>query len=339
MKQAVVFLLDASSSMMNTDFGESDDSDPHVGSRCKNCLDLVGDMIQELRAESGENECCVIVLKSAETVHHKSNSQGNGSNEPAFSNLQEFPSTGLTPVHSRARASYLIKRKIFAALSKDSGAPKNENSIPGGDFIQGLILASDSLQKTVDDEQRDSSSNDDWKRSIILISDVEGYNVSLRMSEISACMDSLSKMNCSVSVVGINFPEAPPPSHESTDSDADSAASMSLSGDGNQTDEQVDDEESGSSAQLASGNVHGNTHDSPSGEDDSESDFSEEDDDEEDAVVEYLTVQDRQRLVCSIVSNTNGVVWRCSNKDDFSQVEISKSGRHSTPSTNIIGQN
>ena len=191
-KEAVVHILDASASMANTIFGETDRT------RFQVAQEGIQQQMADLMLQTKTNECSLIVLKTKETSHHKyrpddhiikseldsddeqdhdmDEEEDPDHNQPPFPNMTELPPFGVN------RPSVSLLRQVGDIQ------PSSSNDTTGGDFVDGLILAADALHMRTHKKKYD--------RSIVLWTDCRGYNVAMDAQQMLQTIDSLREMDC-----------------------------------------------------------------------------------------------------------------------------------------------
>ena len=186
MKEAVVFILDASPSM-NTPYPKDS---PEEGTttttttRLSCAKEAIESMLANLMLQSKQNEACVIVLKTRDTVHHKI-APGQDPEEEAvpFRNLTEL-SNGVT------KPTVDLLRRLNQVKTEEDA-----NDLQG-DFCDGIILAADALFERTYKKK--------YQRKIVLLTDAE-HKVVMDVPQILTVIDSLRSMDCRLEVLGLDF--------------------------------------------------------------------------------------------------------------------------------------
>lgn len=178
MKEAVVYIIDASSSMNR--FYTSQET------RLECAKTAVIDSISDLMLQSVTNEVCVIVCKTEDTIHHKiAPSMDLEEEEPPFPNLTEL-SDGVQ------RPTVQLLREIANLQTAE-----NTEHLQEGDLIQAILLAADALYIRTGEKK--------FQRKIVLFTDA---NHEVRVDKrFLVVVDALREMECQVIVIGMGFDE------------------------------------------------------------------------------------------------------------------------------------
>jgi ATP-dependent DNA helicase 2 subunit 2 len=215
MKDAVVFIIDASPSM-NTEYPrhlnettrqQQVQTDPPK-TRLGCAKQMVQTMIADLMVESKTNEVCVILLKTPQTNHHKIASGMDLDEE----DLDSIPLANLTELtNGVTRPSVdLLRRLQRVETCTDQQALDISMQ---GDFCNGIILAADALYERTFKKK--------YQRKIVLVTDAE-HDLVMNVQQILLVVDSLRSMDCRLEVIGLDFKSsaeydepapAPVPSH------------------------------------------------------------------------------------------------------------------------------
>lgn len=202
MKQAVVLIIDANSSMGESYDGESTRFD---------CAKRVAkDMISDLMIQGKTNIVGVVVLKSPKTHHHFCESPDPHEDIP-FPNILELGGDG---------ESTSLQTPTTTLLRRIHNLHFTENSVDlQGDFGDALIVAADSLYKQTNKKK--------YERRIVLITDAE-HEVDFDEHQLQIVLESLRNMECPLNVVGLDFEQEatfdrpePVPSNEEMRNDSD----------------------------------------------------------------------------------------------------------------------
>jgi len=180
-KQAVVYILDASPSM-NTSYPKDSPNDGETRLSC--AKQAIESMIANLMIQSVQNEVCVIVLKTRDTMHHKI-AEGQDLEEEAvpFRNLTEL-TNGVT------RPTVDLLRRLSQVETEEDASDLQ------GDFCDGIILAADALFERTNKKK--------YQRKIVLLTDAD-HNVVMDVPQILTVIDSLRSMECRLEVLGLEF--------------------------------------------------------------------------------------------------------------------------------------
>jgi ATP-dependent DNA helicase 2 subunit 2 len=215
MKDAVVFIIDASPSM-NTPFprdsnetskqqpfktedgagidptSSSSPSSRHPNTRLGCAKQMVQTMIVDLMVQSTLNEVCVILLKTPGTSHHKiAAGMDLEEEDPEFilyPNLTEL-TNGVT------KPSVDLLRRL--AQVETCGTEQEALHIKG-DFCNGIMLAADALYERTNKKI--------FQRKIVLITDAE-HDLVLDVKNILEVVESLRSKDCQcrLEVIGLDF--------------------------------------------------------------------------------------------------------------------------------------
>ncbi len=179
MKEAVVYIIDASSSMNR--FYTSKET------RLDCAKQAVVDSISDLMLQSKTNEVCVIVCKTKATAHHKIDPGTDlAEEEPPFPHLTEL-SDGIQCPTSQ------VLRDIASIQTDD-----NTDHIQQGDVIQAILLAADALYTRTHKLK--------FQRKIVVFTDAS-HNFIVQKKPFLVVVDALRDMECQIIVVGMGFDE------------------------------------------------------------------------------------------------------------------------------------
>ena len=182
-KEAVVFIIDSNVTMnMTYPKGQSDklasdgasspmDSDIKGKTTRLECAKkVVQTLICNLMVQSKSNEACVVVLKTSSTKHHLHDSSSDEDADagedvsPQFRNITLLSGDGSGSSTGLARPNPTLLRQIDEIQSATTSSNVTPSSLRG-DFLDGLIIASDAL--------RNRTKGKKYRRRIILITDAE----------------------------------------------------------------------------------------------------------------------------------------------------------------------
>jgi len=200
MKEAVVYILDASPSMnkpvavnpkkegAGDDAQVIKDNDTKPSSRLECAKQAIVSMISELMLQSKASEVSVIVCKTALTSHHKiatgADIEEEGDDIP-FPNLTE-----LTPGIEKPTVELLRQISSIETVSKDEAVDLR------GDICDAIILGADALYER--------GVKYKLKRKIVLVTDAE-HDVVMDIQQTLQVIDSLREMDCRLEVIGLEF--------------------------------------------------------------------------------------------------------------------------------------
>ncbi|GAX19855.1 ATP-dependent DNA helicase 2 subunit 2 [Fistulifera solaris] len=179
MKEAVVYIIDASSSMNR--FYTSKET------RLDCAKQAVIDSVSDLMLQSKTNEVCVIVCKTKATAHHKIDPGTDlAEEEPPFPHLTEL-SDGI-----QCPTAQLLRD--IATIQTDD----NTDDIQQGDVIQSILLAADALYTRTHKLK--------FQRKIVVFTDAS-HNFIVQKEPFLVVVDALRDMECQIIVVGMGFHE------------------------------------------------------------------------------------------------------------------------------------
>ena len=301
-KQAVVYLLDGSSSMANTTFGDSGKT------RFECAKDGILQMMGDLMMQSKTNECAAIVLQTEQTRHHQylpdKDTMDNKDDEDEeededededipFPHLTEYPPEGVRrPTVSLLREVQSVRPHCDSRSrnnNEDDDDIKKAEQLNGGDFADGIILAADALHVRTKKLK--------FERSIVLWTDALGYNVIMDVQQMLQVIDSLRSMECRLYVVGMDS------TMQSVDylqpAEAPSSSNLPAAGDDN---DELEDEPTFKPKRRKKEETEKEDEEET---DDGEGDG---DDDERPDQLVYKTPEDREKLLQSLTEKTGGAV-------------------------------
>ena len=318
-KQAVVYVLDGSSSMGRHAFGST------TTTRFECAKQGVLQMMGDLMMQSKTNECSVIVLQTQDTCHHlyqpdnsdddKNNNNGrdkmqededdddNETEEPndiPFPHLTEYCPAGVR------RPTVALLRAIQELQPREEEEEADDSSSPfiGGDFTDGILLAADALHQR--------TKNLAFERSIVLWTDARGYNVVMDVPQMLQVIDSLRSMDCRLYVVGMDF--RTPSVEYRLPAVAPTSLSPSKQNDNDDVANHDPEDEEGVASKKQKKEAPTPESDQDTDGDDTGNEEQEDDDDDNDDTTKnpdelvYETPEDRERLLRSLTEKTGGTV-------------------------------
>ena len=173
-KEAVVFVLDSSSSMA-TSYGSM--------TRLESAKQALETWISDLMIQSKQNEATVVVLKTKTTDHHLDHDH--------FPNLTLLSESGVT------RPTISLLRQIQQVECSGSSSTADEQL--RGDLMDGLVVAADALRRR--------TLGKSYKRSIVIVTDA-CHEVAIDEEQVLQVVDSLRDVNCKLHVIGLDFEES-----------------------------------------------------------------------------------------------------------------------------------
>lgn len=189
-KQAVVYVLDANSSMNQpcSKTVEEDVKSSAAKSRLECGKKALKSMVADLMLQSKQNEASVIITKTKETSHHKIAAgvdlEVEYGDDLPFPNLTEYPESGMS------RPTIGLLRSIEAIQTEV------DTSSYQGDIVEALILAADAMHERTHKYK--------FVRKIVLITDA-GHDIVLDVDQTLVIIDSLRDMECTLEILGIDF--------------------------------------------------------------------------------------------------------------------------------------
>lgn len=176
MKEAVVFIVDTSTSMTQVSTSPSANGERKLDLAKK----IVSSMVGMLLVQSPSNLTSVVVLKTQGTANHKV-AEGQG----MFQNITEIPPEG-------DGLSY----PCIETLRTIDQIRSFEDDTLDGDFCDGIVLASDAIfSKTATKK---------FRRRIVLLTDA-GHKVRMNPSIMTKTIHALNEMDCPIHVVAFDF--------------------------------------------------------------------------------------------------------------------------------------
>jgi len=155
-------------------------------SRLSCAKEAIEKMVCDLILRSKSNECGVIVLKTAKTRHHFASEEQVEEGTAPFPNITELSEV------TKPTVDLLKAIREVRALSKS----EDEDNGVRGDICDGIIVAANALYRR--------TSGKKYIRKLVLFTDAE-HEVMVDTDQIISVVEGLKKMECSLTVIGLDF--------------------------------------------------------------------------------------------------------------------------------------
>ena len=169
------------------------------------CLSMIANLI----LQSKTNECSVLLCKAGATKHHLCAEEQVAAGTAPFKNIYEISEMN-RPTVSLMRDVKAILPSIKA--EKIVGAA-DRNSSTDGDLCDGIIVASDAMFRKTDKRK--------YKRRLIVFTDAQ-HEVNVDEDQLMMVVEGLKKLECTLTVIGLDFVNSAEFDKPATEDDADS---------------------------------------------------------------------------------------------------------------------
>ena len=199
-------------------------------------------MISNLILQSKTNECSVVICKSDRTKHHLCAPEQVEAGTAPFKNILELsemnrPGVGLL------REVMAVHPTVKQEADQDSGSedmmdlsPKKADST-SGDLCDGIIVASDALFRRTDKKK--------YKRRLVVFTDAQ-HEINVDESQLMMVVEGLKKLECTLTVIGLDFVNSAEFDRPATEDDAGGDAMEEGNGSDEEEKEEEEEEEEGS---------------------------------------------------------------------------------------------
>ena len=196
-------------------------------------------MIANLILQSKTNECSVVVCKSDRTKHHLCAPEQVEAGTAPFKNILELSEMN-SPGVSLLREVMAVQPTVKQEADQDSGSedmmdlsPKKADSA-SGDLCDGIIVASDALFRKTDKKK--------YKRRLVVFTDAQ-HEINVDESQLMMVVEGLKKLECTLTVIGLDFVNSAEFDRPATEDDAGGDAMEEGNGSDEEEEEEEDDEE------------------------------------------------------------------------------------------------
>ena len=211
-KEAVAFLLDTSPSMnepypsseSNNSNQQKGTSNKTMSTRLSCAKQAIEDMICNLMLSSKLNETMVLLLNTKETRHHLCCDEQVEDGTAMYPHITELSPTDINGFDKSAVAVKMAKPTVEllrALRNVKSVSWGDRNASIGGDFLDGLIVASDAIYQRTEKRK--------FKRRIVLYTDAAYETQFLdRQQELNIVISGLRALDCCIEVIGLDFSQS-----------------------------------------------------------------------------------------------------------------------------------
>ena len=186
------------------------------------CLSMIANLI----LQSKTNECSVLLCKADTTRHHLCAEEQVAAGTAPFKNINEI-SEMIRPTVSLMRDVQAIQPSIIKSETI-VGNSEGTATATGGDLCDGIIVASDAMFRKTDKRK--------YKRRLVVFTDAQ-HEVNVDDSQLLMVVEGLKKLECTLTVIGLDFVNSAEFDKPATEEDADE---MDVDDDGD--DESSDDD-------------------------------------------------------------------------------------------------